>query len=42
MEEAVHGWSWMVKVTVAVMDTVTEGYGDGGDQSWMVMDGHSI
>ena len=27
--------------TVTVMDTVTEGNGDGGDRSWMAMDGHS-
>ena len=31
----------MVTVTVAVMDTVTERYGDGGDHPWKVIDGHS-
>ena len=41
MEVSVHGWSWMVTVTVAVIDTVTEGYGDGGDRPWKVMVGHS-
>ena len=40
MEVTVHGWSLIV-ITVAVMDTVTEGYGDGGDRPWMVMDGQS-
>ena len=41
MEVTVHGWSWMVTVTVTVMDTVTDGYGDGSGRPWMVMDGHS-
>ena len=41
MEVTVHGCSWMVTVTVTVMDTVTEGYGDGSDRPWMFMDGHS-
>ena len=31
----------MVRVIVTVMGTVTEGYGDGGDRPWKVMDGHS-
>ena len=41
MEVTGDGWSWMVTVTVAVMDTVTEGYGDGSDRPWMVLNGHS-
>ena len=28
-------------VTVTVMDTTTEGYGDEGDHPWKIMDGHS-